>query len=73
MMIAHPPCTYLASSGLHWNKKRPTTLKTEAALSYNNFVEGAHQKGSFGKSCGLHQHTTQVYAEASMSIPICLE
>lgn len=21
MLIAHPPCTYLASSGLHWNKK----------------------------------------------------
>lgn len=21
MMIAHPPCTYLCSSGLHWNKK----------------------------------------------------
>ena len=21
MMIAHPPCTYLASSGLHWNKR----------------------------------------------------
>ena len=23
MMIAHPPCTYLASSGLHWNNKIP--------------------------------------------------
>jgi len=23
LMIAHPPCTYLCSSGLHWNKKRP--------------------------------------------------
>ena len=23
MMIAFPPCTYLCSSGLHWNKKRP--------------------------------------------------
>lgn len=21
MMIAHPPCTYLCSSGLHWNKR----------------------------------------------------
>jgi len=21
--IFHPPCTYLASSGLHWNKRRP--------------------------------------------------
>ena len=35
MMIAHPPCTYLASSGLHWNKKRPErALKTEAALEF---------------------------------------
>ena len=23
MMIAFPPCTYLCSSGLHWNKRRP--------------------------------------------------
>lgn len=23
MMIAHPPCTYLCSSGIHWNLKRP--------------------------------------------------
>jgi hypothetical protein len=23
LMIAHPPCTYLASSGLHWNKRVP--------------------------------------------------
>ena len=23
LMIAHPPCTYLASSGLHWNKGNP--------------------------------------------------
>ena len=23
LIIAHPPCTYLCSSGLHWNKRRP--------------------------------------------------
>lgn len=23
MVIAHPPCTYLSVSGLHWNKRRP--------------------------------------------------
>lgn len=23
MMVAHPPCTYLCSSGLHWNKRFP--------------------------------------------------
>lgn len=35
MMIAHPPCTYLASSGLHWNKRRPErAAQTEAALDF---------------------------------------
>jgi hypothetical protein len=35
MMIAFPPCTFLCSSGLHWNKKRPErTQKTEMALLF---------------------------------------
>lgn len=35
MMIAHPPCTYLSVSGLHWNKKRPErALKTEESLKF---------------------------------------
>jgi len=35
MMIAHPPCTYLSVSGLHWNKKRPErALLTEQALEF---------------------------------------
>lgn len=35
MMIAHPPCTYLCSSGLHWNKRRPERAKqTEDALDF---------------------------------------
>jgi hypothetical protein len=35
MMIAHPPCTYLASSGLHWNKRRPErAAQTEQALAF---------------------------------------
>ncbi len=35
MMIAHPPCTYLCSSGLHWNKRRPErAAQTEAALAF---------------------------------------
>lgn len=34
-MIAHPPCTYLCSSGLHWNKRVPgRAAKTEEALSF---------------------------------------
>lgn len=35
MMIAHPPCTYLASSGLHWNKRiSGRQEKTERALEF---------------------------------------
>lgn len=35
LMIAHPPCTFLCSSGLHWNKRRPgRQAQTEAALDF---------------------------------------
>lgn len=35
LMIAHPPCQYLASSGLHWNKRVPGRAeKTEDALAF---------------------------------------
>lgn len=35
LMIAHPPCTYLASSGLHWNARRPERAAlTEEALEF---------------------------------------
>jgi hypothetical protein len=35
LMIAHPPCTYLSSSGLHWNKRRPErAIQTEDAIKF---------------------------------------
>lgn len=35
LMIAHPPCTFLCSSGLHWNKRRPERAQqTEEALDF---------------------------------------
>lgn len=35
LLIAHPPCTYLSVSGLHWNKRRPErAMKTEEALAF---------------------------------------
>lgn len=35
LMVAHPPCTYLCSSGLHWNKRRPgRAAQTEEALAF---------------------------------------
>jgi len=35
LMICHPDCTYLCSSGLHWNKRiEGRTEKTEEALKF---------------------------------------
>ncbi len=35
LIIAHPPCTYLCSSGLHWNKRIPgREKKTEEAIEF---------------------------------------
>jgi hypothetical protein len=35
LIIAHPPCTYLSVSGLHWNKRRPERAeKTEDAIRF---------------------------------------
>lgn len=35
LMIAHPPCTYLSVSGLHWNKKDATRAdKTKDGLAF---------------------------------------
>lgn len=35
LMIAHPPCTYLTVSGLHWNKRNPERAAlTEEALDF---------------------------------------
>jgi len=43
LMIAHPPCTYLASSGLHWNTKRPErAAMTDAAIGFVLALAGCH-------------------------------
>ncbi len=35
LVIAHPPCTYLCSSGIHWNKRRPERAgQTEQAKAF---------------------------------------
>jgi hypothetical protein len=42
LMIAHPPCTYLASSGLHWNKRIPGREElTLEALQFIQFLMDA--------------------------------
>ena len=41
LVVAHPPCTYLSSSGIHWNKRRPerAALTDEAAAFFMRFTE----------------------------------
>ena len=42
MLIAFPPCTYLCSSGLHWNSRTPgRSEKTERALQFVHFLMNA--------------------------------
>ena len=42
LMIAHPPCTYLCSSGLHWNKRVPgRDAQTAAALEFVELLMNA--------------------------------
>jgi hypothetical protein len=42
LMVAHPPCTYLCSSGLHWNSRRPgRAALTEEALDFVRFLLSA--------------------------------
>jgi len=39
LLIAHPPCTYLTVSGLHWNKRNPERAKqTEEALEFIEYL-----------------------------------
>jgi hypothetical protein len=43
LMVAHPPCTYLSVSGMHWTKRglRDPQL-TEDALDFVRLLMGAH-------------------------------
>jgi len=42
ILIAHPPCTYLCVSGIHWNNKRPErAAQTEDALKFVEALLGA--------------------------------
>lgn len=41
LMVAHPPCTYLCSSGLHWNKRRPErAAQTELGIAFAKLLMG---------------------------------
>lgn len=48
LMIAHPPCTYLAVSGIHWNKRVPGRgALTEEALGFVRLL----MEADVGKWC----------------------
>lgn len=42
LMIAHPPCTYLSVSGIHWNDRGRGWEKTEKALDFVRLLMGAN-------------------------------
>lgn len=44
LLIAHPPCTYLCSSGIHWNAKKPERqrLTLEALDFFNVLLSCSH-------------------------------
>lgn len=43
LMIAFPPCTYLCSSGLHWNKRTPGRQeKTDEAVEFVRSILNAN-------------------------------
>jgi hypothetical protein len=70
LMIAHPPCTYLCRSGLHWNHKRPgRALLTEEALEFVRSLLGApiprialeNPRGRIGTAIRPADQTVQPY------------
>jgi len=42
LMIAHPPCTYLSVSGIHWNNRGRGWEETEKSLDFVRLLMGAN-------------------------------
>lgn len=43
LMVCHPPCQFLAVSGLHWNARRPErAAETEKALAFVRYLLSAN-------------------------------
>jgi site-specific DNA-cytosine methylase len=42
LMIAHPPCTYLSVSGIHWNNRGRGWTETEKALDFVRLLMSAN-------------------------------
>lgn len=87
LMIAHPPCTYLSVSGLHWNKRRPErealTVKAIAfaralwnygipRIALENPIGCLSTRGGFGKATQVIQ-PHQFGADASKATCLWLK
>lgn len=62
LMIAHPPCTYLSVSGLHWNKRRPDRQTDRHRKGFGLRAPAFRRADSanrFGKSDRVHLVTNQ--------------
>lgn len=59
LMIAHPECTYLCSSGLHWNTRRPERAAlTERALEFvATLLNAPHRPHRPGEPRRPHQQS----------------
>lgn len=66
MMIAHPECTYLTSSGLHWNKRRPERAEKthEAVLFFMSMADAPIDKIAIENPIGcmstIYKKPTQI-------------
>ncbi len=74
LLIAHPPCQYLSSSGLHWNGRVPGRAeKTEEAVAFALALWGAkvprvcleNPVGRLGTTIGPSNDFLQPYEFAS--------
>lgn len=56
LMIAHPPCTYLCSSGLHWNsRKNPDGTFTDEAIERQAKTNDALEFIEFLWNCSIEK------------------
>ncbi len=61
LVIAFPPCTYLANSGVRWRVERNEWLEIEQAT---NFFNAFVSHGEAGNMCAIENPIQHVYARA---------
>jgi hypothetical protein len=66
LMIAHPPCTYLCSSGLHWNKRTPgrSELTADALFLVRELLAAPIEKIALENPVGCISTQVRKYDQA---------